>query len=319
MKRVTPIAVLALLLALPLLAQARELDPLVSVDWLAEHRGADDLVVLDVRSAIDGTNRDIFELAHIPGAVYASYTEAGWRREVAGVPSELPPVAELERLIGSLGIGNESDVVIVPAGTGAADFGSAARVYWIFRLLGHDDVAILDGGFRAWEQAGHPIGGGWNEPEPARFEADFRPGLIADTEAVARAREAGARIVDVRPARQYRGEEKHPQARAAGRIPGAHNLEQDRLVSTDSGGPVTGGRLAAALEAAGLEDNGGRTITVCNTGHFAAIGWFMLSEIAGREDVAVYDGSMIAWAQDPERPLQVARSGIAGLIDWLVN
>ncbi|MDZ7748703.1 MAG: rhodanese-like domain-containing protein [Halofilum sp. (in: g-proteobacteria)] len=204
------------------------------------------------------------------------------------------------------------------AGTGAADFGSAARVYWILRLLGHDDVAILDGGFRAWEQSGHAVAGGWNEPEPARFEAELRPGLIADTGAVAHAREAGARIVDVRPARQYRGEEKHPQARAAGRIPGAVNLEQDRLISADSGSAVTGERLAAALETADLED-GGRTITVCNTGHFAAIGWFMLSEVAGREDVAVYDGSMIAWAQDPERPLQVARSGIAGLVDWLVD
>lgn len=318
MKRVTPIAVLALLLALPLVAQARELGPLVSVDWLAEHRGVDDLVVLDVRSAIDGTDRDIFELAHIPGAVYSSYTEAGWRREAAGVPSEVPPVAALERLIGSLGIDNDSDVVIVPAGTGAPDFGSAARVYWIFRLLGHDDVAILDGGFRAWERAGHAIGGGWNEPEPARFEADFRPGLIADTDTVARAREAGARIVDVRPAQQYRGEQKHPQARAAGRIPGAYNLEQTRLVDADSGSAVTGERLTTVLEATGLDD-GGRTITVCNTGHFAAIGWFMLSEIAGREDVAVYDGSMIAWAQDPERPLQVERSGIARLVDWLVN
>ncbi len=102
------ISTLVLLLIAPFGAHARELSPLVSTDWLAENLGGDDLVILDIRSSIDGSDRGTFEESHIPGAVYSNYTHAAWRKKEGDVPGKLPPVEDLERLIGSLGIDNDS-------------------------------------------------------------------------------------------------------------------------------------------------------------------------------------------------------------------
>ncbi len=312
------ISTLLLLLTVPFSAQARELSPLVSTDWLAENRGEDGLVILDIRNAIDGGNRETFEEGHIPGAVYSSYTEAGWRQKEGDVPGKLPPVEDLERLIGSLGIGNDTDVVIVPAGVGATDFGSAARVYWTFKVLGHDDVAILNGGHRAWVEAGHDVQSGWNAPERAQFDADFRPELIADTNEVQQAREAGVQLVDNRPAKQYQGEDKHPAARAAGTIPDSINLQQGQLVEDGTAFVVDREKLQTLMDQAGVSGDG-ETITFCNTGHWAATGWFTLSELAGLDNVAMYDGSMTEWSQDENRPLQTASSGLGAVYNWLFD
>lgn len=312
------ISTLVLLLTLPFGAHARELSPLVSTDWLAEHRGGENLVVLDIRNAIDGGTRETFEQGHIPGAVYSSYTGDGWRQKEGDVPGKLPPVEDLERLIGSLGINNDTDVVIVPAGVGSTDFGSAARVYWTFKVLGHDDVAILNGGHRAWVEAGNEVETGWNAPSSAKFEADFRPELIADTDEVQQARDAGVQLVDNRPAKQYQGEEKHPAARAAGTIPDSLNLPQGQLVEDGTAFVVDREKLQTLMDQAGVSGDG-KTITFCNTGHWAAIGWFTLSELAGIEDVAMYDGSMTEWTQDENRPLQTASSGLGAVYNWLFD
>lgn len=315
MYRVLSAALLVLLLSLPLAAQARDLAPLVSVDWLAGQLDADDLVVIDIRSAIDGGDREAFEAGHIPGAVYSSYTEAGWRRAEGDVVGMLPPVPDLEDLVGSLGIDNDTDVVIVPAGVGSTDFGSAARIYWTFRVLGHDRVAILNGGHRAWAEAGQPVETGWNAPERAEFRADYRPELIANASDVEAATESGIRLVDNRPAEQFGGEDMHPAARAAGTIPGAVNVDQGALVNEGTAFMVDADTIQALLDQAEVDDNG-RTITFCNTGHWAALGWFAMSEIAGYSDVAMYDGSMVEWTQDENRPLQTQRRGLGRILDW---
>ncbi|MDZ7748701.1 MAG: rhodanese-like domain-containing protein [Halofilum sp. (in: g-proteobacteria)] len=319
MKRIPLIGVLVVVAALPVTAHARELAPLVSVDWLASQSRADDLVVLDIRSAIDDSDRETFEQGHIPGAVYSSYTDDGWRREENGVPGKLPPVAELERLIGGLGIGNDDDVVIVPAGVGSTDFGAATRVYWTFKVLGHDDVAIL--------QRRPPCVGRGRPRARARLERarqrPLRGGLPPraaghHSRRSSRAREAGVQLVDNRPAAQFRGAEKHPEARASGTIPGALNLQQGELVRAGTAFVIDPARLDALMEQVGVRGDE-RTITFCNTGHWASIGWFVLSEVRGQENVAMYDGSMTAWSQDPGRPLQTARSGIGAVLDWLFN
>lgn len=297
------------LMALPLVAGARSMEPLVTVDWLDQNLGEDNLVVIDVRSGIDGSDRETFEEGHIPGAVYSNYVEAGWRQSEDGVPGKLPPEEDVAELIGSLGIDDETDVVIVPAGVGSTDFGSAARVYWTFQVMGHDRVSILNGGHKAWVEADKPLESGWNEPETARFEPDFRPELIANAEEVSQAREAGIQLVDNRPAPQYRGEEKHPAARASGTIPDALNLEQQNLTQEGTAFMINRETLNDLMEQANV--NGDRqTITFCNTGHWAALGWFALSEIGGQDNVAMYDGSMVDWSQDDNRPL--ASGGLFG-------
>lgn len=317
MNKATRIAALALALLLaPLAARAEGLQPLVSAEWLHANLEREGLVVLDIRNAIDGGTRATFEDGHIPGAVYSSYTADGWRVKRGEVPGMLPPVEDLERLIGGLGIDNGTDVIIVPAGVGSTDFGSATRVYWTFKVLGHDRVAILNGGHRAWVEAGYELDQGWNAPGTATFEAEFRPALVADAGEVEEARHAGVQLVDNRPRKQFVGEGKHPAARAAGTIPGAQNLEQQRLTRDGTAFVVDRATLDTLLRQAEVED-GGKTITFCNTGHWASIGWFVLSELAGHDRVAMYDGSMTDWTQEDNRPLQTGRRGLGRIIDFL--
>src|SRR3546814_20665698 len=109
-----------------------------------------------------------------------------------GVPAQLPRQETLEALIGELGIANDSHVVVVSAGTDALDISSAARVYWTFKVIGHDRVSILDGGYRAYAaDPANPVETGWVDPVPEIFAAAFRPGLVAARAAATAAREVG--------------------------------------------------------------------------------------------------------------------------------
>ncbi len=287
--------------------------PLVGSDWLAQHLGDDDLVVIDVRSGIDGTDADGFAAGHIPGAVYSSYTAAGWRVAEGNVPGKLPDVARLEALIGGLGVDNDDTVVIVPAGVSSTDFGSAARVYWTFKYLGHDDVAILNGGYRAWVESGGAVEAGAVNPTPASFTAQPQPSLLADTNDVEAAVASGAQLVDARPANQYRGDAKHPAALAAGTIPGAASLEERLLVEDGSAYFLDAAEVNQLIETAGIRDDG-PAISFCNTGHWAATAWFALSEVAGIE-TALYDGSMTEWTQDPSRSLVQGQQALSELLN----
>lgn len=290
-----------------------EVTPLVDARWLQSHLDDDDLVVLDVRNAIDGSDRSDYERAHIPGAVYSSYTDDGWRISDDGVPGKLPPVEDLEALIGGLGIDNDDTVVVVPAGVSSTDFGSAARIYWTFKALGHDEVAILNGGHQGWIEADGALETGSVEVSAADFEADFRPELLATTEEVEAALEADEQLVDARPAPQYEGEAKHPAARSAGTIPGAASLEERLLVKEGTAQFVDRERVLELVDVAGIRTDE-RILTFCNTGHWAATAWFALSEVAGYEDVAMYDGSMTEWTQDESRPLATAQRALSRLL-----
>jgi thiosulfate/3-mercaptopyruvate sulfurtransferase len=235
----------------------------------------------------------VFREGHIPGAVYSNYVSAGWRTTRDGVPGQLPEVSALESLIGGLGIDNTDHVVVVAGGTGALDMASATRVYWTFKVLGHDAVSVLDGGHRAYA-AQYPLARGWTDPTPATFDADYQPGLVADRAEVAAARAAGRPLLDHRPVPQYRGEAKHPAATKPGTIPAAASVPEGRLV-TEAGTFVDAARIADLLAEAGAE--GAAPINFCNTGHWASLGWFALHELLGRDDAKVYDGSMTEWTQ----------------------
>ncbi|WP_420390058.1 sulfurtransferase [Marinobacter sp.] len=292
--------------------------PLVDASWLESNLHRDDLVVLDVRSGIDnGGDRSSFQDAHIPGSLYSSYTGDGWRESRDGVSGLLPPVSSLERLIGGLGISNDDTVVIVPAGTGATDFGSAARVYWTFRVLGHDEVAILNGGFAGWKAEGfETVSGESNQRAVTDFKGSLQQNLIASLEEVEEARSTQAQLVDARPADYFRGENQSPAARAPGTIPGSRNLPHAGFVGErNSAWYLNEGSITARVNEAELNP-GTRTIAFCNTGHWAATDWFVLSELAGFEEVALYDGSMAEWSQDSNRPLQVAKKGLGKLLDF---
>lgn len=319
MKTLTTLVATALLiLAFPGWANGHGASPLVEPEWLKGQLERDDLVVLDVRNALDGGGHDTYLESHIPGALHSDYLEAGWRTERNGVPAQLPAVESLEALIRELGISNDDHVVITSAGTDGLDFGSATRIYWTFKVLGHDRVSILNGGFRGWQAAGLPVASGGHERPTSDFQAAFRPEMVGTTEALVTWQDRGAQLVDNRPREQFLGHAGHPAARAYGTIPEAKNVEEARLIIDESGRAVDSGQLQQLLAEAGVDPDR-EIVTFCNTGHWASVGWFALSEIAGHNDVLMYDGSMVEWSASPERPLQVERQGLARLVDRLFN
>lgn len=274
--------------------------PLVDPAWLRAHLGAEELVILDVRDPDkDGKGAD-YAGGHLPGAVSAPYAGYGWRVERDGIPGMLPPTDEIAARIGALGIDSADHVVIVAQGSDSTEFGKATRVYWTFKVLGHDAVSILDGGQLAWLAEGGAVTTDAVAPEPAVFAATLRPELVATTEQVAAAIGNGVALVDGRPAAQYRGEEKSGVVRVAGTIPTAVNIEQSNFYQSRFIKPDAVATLEQAVGLTGQEE----TITFCNTGHWASIAWFGISEVAGNKNVAMYDGSMAEWTRDESRPVE---------------
>jgi thiosulfate/3-mercaptopyruvate sulfurtransferase len=286
--------------SIPALGAAAE--PLVSPQWLHEQRSSADVVVLDIRSVIDGGGAQAYAKAHIPGAVHSDYDKAGWRVTRNGVPLMLPTQTALEKLIGETGIDEDSHVVLVPAGVSATDFGAAARIYWTLKAAGHPSVSILDGGFAAWQAAGFPVEAGKNVPAPKIFSGKFNDALLAEVEAVER--NANATLVDARPATYFSGREKAQASKAYGHIPGAINIDSASFYD-----PLTN-RLRPKAELAAIASRlpSGPVVTYCNTGHWAATDWFVLSAVLGRPNVRLYDGSMVEWTADARRPVASSRT-----------
>jgi thiosulfate/3-mercaptopyruvate sulfurtransferase len=292
-------AAIALCLAAAIPASA---EPLVSVEWLKQHQSDPLVVTLDVRSQIDGGGAAAYAKAHIAGAIHSEYDKAGWRVTRNGVPFMLPTPAELEKLIGETGIDEDSHVVIVPAGVSATDFGAAARIYWTLKVAGHPSVSILDGGFAAWQAAGYTVESGAVVPTPKIFTAHLDEHLLVELAEVEHTEHAT--LVDARPASYFDGKEKAPAVQVYGHIPDAINVDSASFYD-----PVTNrlrpkdqlARIAARIPF-------GPVVTYCNTGHWAATDWFVLSAVLGRSNVRLYDGSMVEWAADPHRPIASART-----------
>ncbi len=288
-------------------AAAEPVTPLVSAQWLKENSADPAIVVLDIRSAIDGGGAEAYAKAHIPGALHSDYGKAGWRVTRDGVPFMLPNKAGLEKLIGETGIDEDVHVVVLPAGVSATDFGSAARVYWTLKIAGHPAVSILDGGFAAWQAASYPVESGRNAPSPKIFTVTLDQGLLADVEAVER--NTSATLVDARPASYFDGKEKAPASKSYGHIPGAINLDSASFYD-----PLTNRlRPKEQLEKIAARLPSGPVVAYCSTGHWAATDWFVLSVVLGRPDVRLYDGSMVEWTADARRPVAGSRTRLDDL------
>jgi len=274
--------------------------PLVDAAWLQQHLGDESLVVIDIRDAAEGN--DPYAAGHVPGAVSAQYSSSGWRATVNNVPGLLPDEAAIETLVSGLGIGDDSHVVIVPAGTNASEFGGATRVYWTFKVYGHDAVSILDGGWAAWTKAGAPVSTDAVTPVAATFDAEYRPELRAEVAEVTAAIESDVNLIDARSVAQYIGQEKTNTVQSLGHIPSAVNINFDKFYDSNRPGFASADVIAQLAKDAGVADGPG-FISFCNTGHLASIAWFGLSEVEGLPNVRLYDGSMSEWTADPSRPV----------------
>jgi thiosulfate/3-mercaptopyruvate sulfurtransferase len=300
------VGAVGIMLAIVAHAAADDTSPLTSVTWLRTHLRDPGLVILDVRSVIDGGGGEAYAQGHIPGAIHSDYDKAGWRVTRDGVPFMLPTTPELEKLIGDLGIDEASRVVVVPAGVSASDFGAAARVYWTLKVTGVTRISILDGGFAAWRSdPSDPVEAGRNAPSPTIFSAIIDGSLLAETSDVEQVeRSGGATLVDARSAALFSGKARAEPARAYGHIPGAMNLDNEAFYDTATN------RLKplAELESIATRVPRGPVISYCNTGHWAAIDWFVLSELLGRKNTKLYYGSMAAWTSDTRRPVASSRT-----------
>lgn len=314
MHRHALVLVAGLALATPALAAIDHPGPLVDADWLEAHLDRPGLVVLDIR----GGDAAAYAEAHIPGAVHASYQEAGWRTERDGVVGMTPDIAVLEALVSGLGIDNDDHVVVVHSGDNASDFGAAARVYWTFAYLGHDAVSILDGGFRGWLEGGErPVAAGNRTPEPTLFVAEPRPELLIETGDVeASLDDPRVLRLDARPAEQYFGAEKAGPARAPGRLPDSLGLDQGLFFTVDGRIRPTD-EIAAIVPASVTNGEVDTVVSYCNTGHWAATNWFVLSEVLELENVRLYDASMVGWTFDPTRPLETGKGLLDAVGQWV--
>jgi thiosulfate/3-mercaptopyruvate sulfurtransferase len=272
--------------------------PLISPEELAARLDAPDVLVLDVRPS-----REAFEAGHVPGALHSDYAADGWRVAKGGAGGLLPDAAALSALFGRLGLRPEHHVVVVSAGANANDFNAAARVFWTLKVAGHRRVSVLDGGYSGWTRdPSRPVETGPARPRPAgeypvRIDARLRAELADVERAIAR---GSAALVDARGAAAYEGREKSAQARVGGRLPGA--VLVDMTSAYDPGANRLKPREELQRIFASVPE--GEAISYCNTGHSAAGNWFALSEILGRRDVKLYDGSMTEWTQDPARPVE---------------
>lgn len=302
MRLAVSIATLIAGLAAPAFAAISDAGPLVNAEWLKANAGNEKLVIIDLRDKIEDV--ELGDAPFIQNAVVAPYASAGWRTEVAGVPGQIPPVDQISKLIGDLGVDSDEHVVLIPWGTDASEFGGATRVYWTFKYLGHEGVSILDGGWRQYDAAGLPRVAEAAKPQPTTFEAKVNPALIASTADVEAALKDGTKLIDGRPEAQFLGQGKSPVVRTEGTIPGALNLPNGKLYSADYASFAQLDTINALTEALGLAKDE-KNIAFCNTGHWASIIWFGLSEIQGNKNTTMYDGSMAEWAADESRPIQV--------------
>jgi thiosulfate/3-mercaptopyruvate sulfurtransferase len=281
--------------------------PLVSCRWLAERVGAGEIVVLDATVHLDPptsasepysvrSGRPGWERAHVPGSRFADLVEALSDPD-ASLPFTLPSPERFCEAMARLGVDDDTLVVTYDADSGMW----AARLWWMLRVFGHDRVAVLDGGLAAWSAAGHPVTSeATPAPRDARFTPGFRPELVVDRDEVLRALEdPSILLVNSLSPELHRGEQA--SYGRAGHIPGSVNVPARALLAGD-GRLRSADELRGDLGAAGaLEAD--RVVVYCGAGISAANDVLALA-VLGRDDVAIYDGSLREWAADPELPLE---------------
>ncbi|SIS57741.1 thiosulfate/3-mercaptopyruvate sulfurtransferase [Roseivivax lentus] len=272
---------------------------LVSTDWLAAHLKDPDLRVLDASWYLPDMKRNAraeYEAAHIPGARYVDIDDLSDAR--SDLPHMAPPPEKFMSRMRAMGVGDGHQVVVYD---GAGMF-SAARIWWLFRLMGHSDIAVLDGGFPKWQAEGRPVEDMPPVIRDRHMTVRRQAHMVRDVTQVSSAAKLGDHeVIDARSPGRFRGEEPEPRAgMRAGHIPGSRNVHYASLLAQDGTMKATAD-LKAAFEAAGV-DLAKPAITTCGSGVTAAI-LSLAMERFGKHDHSLYDGSWSEWGQFPTLPV----------------
>lgn len=271
------------------------MEPLVSTEWLAEHLGEPRLVVFDTTVFLPHEARDAqagFRAAHIPGARFFDVDEVADHDTT--LPHMVPTPGRFERLMGQMGVGNDSRVVFYDQ----RGLFSAARGWWLMGLFGHDEAAVLDGGLPKWMQEGRAVEHGEpGPPQPTRFQASLRASRLrgigdmmgADPERI---------VLDARAAGRFRGTDPEPRpGLPSGHMPGSRNLPFASVLNPD-GTMLPPDRLREIFAHTGV-DGSKPVVTSCGSGVTATVLTLALRR-AGLPIGAVYDGSWTEWASRPD-------------------
>ena len=277
--------------------------PLVSTQWLADHLGGENLVVLDATVlSVEGGghvsgDEEFLVHGHVPDAYSADLIEE-FSDPDARFSFTRPGREQFERVAGEHGISNETTVIVYDTASGQW----ASRLWWLLRSFGHDDVAVLDGGLTRWRQEERELETGYTAPVVRTFAADERPGFWADkseVEAIAAGTRVGALVCAV-PAKEFSGEA--PVRRRPGHIPGSVSVPAATLVDRETRRLLEPGLLAERLAPVPA---GERVILYCAAG-IAATSAALALTVLGHTDIAVYDGSLNEWSADPDAALSIA-------------
>ncbi|SEP97221.1 3-mercaptopyruvate sulfurtransferase [Thalassovita taeanensis] len=272
---------------------------LVSTDWLAAHLKDPDLRVLDATCYLPGDPRNAranYGLAHIPNARFFDIDEISDLR--SDLPHMVPPVEKFMSRMRAMGVGDGHQVVVYDS----EGLFSAARVWWLFRLMGQDNIAVLDGGLPKWQAEGRDTEDLPPVVRDRHMTVRRQNHMVKDVTQVASASKLGDYvIVDARAPERFRGEVDEPRAGLRkGHIPGSKNVYFKTLLNADSTMKAPD-ELRAAFQSAGV-DLSKPVITSCGSGVTAAVLSLALERI-GKTDHSLYDGSWSEWGAFPTVPV----------------
>ena len=279
-------------------------DALVSTAWLADHANDPSIRIIDAswhHPSHGLAGRDDYLQGHIPGAVFFDIDAIADRS--LSLPHMAPDAESFAAGVEALGLGSEHRQVVYDRSAGAA---AAARVWWTFRLFGHDNITLLDGGFPLWQAEGRAVESGTPAaPAPSVFRPAPVPALIrSKAEMMANLSSGAEQVLDARSAPRFRGDAVEPWPHIkVGHIPGSRNLPWDELIDPGTMRFLPTEFLAARFAATGL-DPARPIIASCGSGVTASMLVFGLY-LLGHDSVAIYDGSWAEWGMAEDTPAAI--------------